>query len=179
MVQLDNSQDIVILDATAFYADVPFTSQDSFYSTDSVIKEVSHKKSRETYIEGLVQAGRLKIFSPSKQYLVKVKEVAQESGDISTLSSTDISVVALSLEFKSDGKNVTIISDDYAVQNLADILGLKAVSVMSRGIKKTVKWIQYCSGCGKVYNKKNMRECIVCGSSIKRKFQSTNNLNEV
>ncbi len=114
MVQLDNSQDIVILDATAFYADVPFTSQDSFYSTDSVIKEVSHKKSRETYIEGLVQAGRLKIFSPSKQYLVKVKEVAQESGDISTLSSTDISVVALSLEFKSDGKNVTIISDDYA-----------------------------------------------------------------
>ena len=110
---------------------------------------------------------------------MKVKEIAQESGDISTLSDTDISVVALSLEFKSDRKNVTIISDDYAVENLADTLGLKAVSVMSRGIKKTVKWIQYCSGCGKVYNKKNMRECIVCGSPIKRKFKSTNNLNEV
>jgi len=169
----------VILDATAFYADVPFTSLDYFYSTDSVIKEVSHNKTRATYIDGLIEAGRLKIYSPSEQYLQKVKDVGIESGDISTLSKTDLSVIALSLEFKSNGKNVIIISDDYAIENLANTLNVKVVSVMSNGIKKVVKWEQYCGGCGKVYDKKMIRECIVCGSPIKRKFKTANDLNEV
>lgn len=176
MVQSDNYHGLVILDATAFYADVPFTSLDSFCSTESVIEEVSHKKSRAIYIDGLIEAGRLKIYSPSELYIKKVKEVALESGDNSTLSKTDISVVALSLELKTNGQNVTIISDDYAVQNLASTLQVHAVSVMSRGIQKIVKWKQYCSGCGKVYDKKIIRECVVCGSSIKRKFDPSNDL---
>ncbi len=86
---------MVVLDATAFYADVPFNSSETYYSTDSVIEEVSHKKIRKTHIEGLIEADRLRIYSPSEQYLKKVNKVAQESGDSSTLSKPDISVIAL------------------------------------------------------------------------------------
>jgi len=172
------SKEMVVLDATAFYADVPFSSWETYYSTDSVIEEVSHKKIRKTYIEGLIEAGRLKIYSPSEQYLKKVNNVAKEIGDSSTLSKPDITVVALALEFQKQGNQVMIISDDYSVENLSKTLDIRIVSVMTQGIKKMVKWQKYCSGCGKVFHNGKSRECDVCGSSLKRKFKTANNLSQ-
>jgi UPF0271 protein len=169
----------VILDATAFYADVPFSSLATYYSTQSVIEEVSHKKIRKAYIDGLIETGRLRIYFPSEQYFKRVKEVASKSGDVFTLSKTDVSVVALALEFMSKDDRVIIVSDDHAVENLAKTLGIKVVSVMTSGIKKIVKWKQYCMGCGKIFHESKKRECDVCGSTIKRKFENDDDLSQV
>ena len=168
----------VVLDATAFYAGVPYTGQGTYYTTDLVIKEVSHTRIKSASIDGLVEAGRLRIYHPSERYLNLVKEAAGESGDFSLLSDTDKSVVALALEFKDKGLKVVIISDDYSVENLAETLGLKAVAVMTGGIKKVVKWRIYCGGCGKVFQDRGRTVCDVCGSPLKRKFKTANDLSQ-
>ncbi len=170
------SGEVVVLDATAFYAGVPYTGQGTYYTTDLVVKEVSHRKKKATSIEDLVEARRLRIYHPDKRYRKMVVEAAGKSGDLSHLSNTDISVVALALEFKSRDLKVMIISDDYSVENLAHILGVKSVAVMTGGIKKVVRWSIYCGGCGKVFQDKDGKVCDVCGSRLKRKFKTANDI---
>ncbi len=171
-------ESITVLDATAFYAGVPYTSLATYYTTDSVVKEVSHRKSKSISIEGLVEAGRLRIYNPSVKSVERVQETAQRSGDISSLSETDISVVALALELKERGSDIIVISDDYAVENLSSILGIKRVSVMTGGIKKIVEWLIYCPGCGKVFRDQHPKTCDVCGSTLRRKFKSTSDTSQ-
>lgn len=166
----------MVLDATAFYADVPFTSPATYYTTDSVVREVSHGTIRAGYIEGLVEAGRLRIRRPSERYVEWVRKAAGGSGDFSHLSDTDVSVVALALELRSRGLSVTVVSDDYSVENLAHILGFKVVSVMTSGIKRVVQWLIYCGGCGKIFQDGGVRVCDVCGSPLRRRFKTANDL---
>lgn len=162
---------VTVLDATAFYAGVPYTSLATYYTTDSVVKEVSHRKSKSISVENLVEVGRLRIYNPSTKSVERVQEAAQRSGDLSNLSEADISVVALALELKERGSDITVISDDYAVENVSSILGIKRVSVMTGGIKKVVEWLIYCPGCGKVFRDQHLQICDVCGSTLKRKFK--------
>ena len=119
-----------------------------------------------------VETGRLRIYNPSFTSMERVKEAAHGSGDLSILSEADISVVALALEMKERGSIVTVISDDYAVENLSTILGIKRVSVMTGGITKVVEWLIFCQGCGKVFRDQGIQICDVCGSNLKRKFKS-------
>ncbi|MCL4437189.1 MAG: nucleotide-binding protein [Thaumarchaeota archaeon] len=170
--RLGSPERVTVLDATAFYAGVPYTSLATYYTTDSVVKEVSHRKAKSVSIEDLVEAGRLRIYNPSTRSEERVQAAAQRSGDFSSLSGADISVVALALELKERGSDVTVISDDYAVENLSSILGIKRVSVMTGGIKKVVEWLTYCPGCGKVFRDQGLQVCDVCGSTLKRKFKS-------
>ncbi len=169
---------VTVLDATAFYAGVPYTSLATYYTTDSVVKEVSHRKSKSVSVEDLVEAGRLRIYNPSTKSVERVQEAAQKSGDILSLSEADISVVALALELKERGSDITVISDDYAVENVSSILGIKRVSVMTGGIKKVVEWLTYCPGCGKVFRDQRIRICDVCGSTLKQKFKSSSSTSQ-
>lgn len=169
---------VMILDATAFYAGLPYTGLDTYYTTDSVVKEVSHIKARSASLGNLVEAGRLKIHTPSKRYIEQVKEAARKSGDFSLLSVADVSVLALGLEFKGRDLQATIVSDDYSVENLAHLLSLNVSSVMTKGIKKVVRWLLYCSGCGKVFQDRGVKVCDVCGSPLKRKFRTANDLSQ-
>ncbi len=167
---------ILVLDSTAFYAGVPYTGQGPYYTTDLVIKEVAHRKIKSVSIENLVETGKLKVYDYSKSYLKKVELTAEESGDFSYISKADISVLALALEFKNRGSSVIILSDDYSVENLAEILGLGIVPIMTSGINKVVNWKIYCVGCGKDFQDKGRKVCDICGSSLKRKFKTANNL---
>lgn len=122
-------------------------------------------------ISALIESGKLIVTEPSHPLVDEVRLMASRSGDVIKLSDTDVSVVALGLQLKRDGYNVTIISDDYSIQNLVNFFELKFSPVMTRGISKTIRWFTYCSGCGKVFHKSDVTVCDVCGTKLKRKMR--------
>ena len=60
--------DFRVLDATAFYAGVPFTSQDSYYVTSLVCDEIKHIKKSHGALEILLDSKRLIIQDPKEEF---------------------------------------------------------------------------------------------------------------
>ncbi len=65
-----------ILDATAFYAGIPFVSNDSFMTTSIVYEEVQHIKAKQGALEILQQTNRLQIRDPDEKNINVVKEAS-------------------------------------------------------------------------------------------------------
>ena len=121
-----------VLDATAFYAGIPFSSQDSYYVTTMVYDEIKHIKKNHSALEILLDSKRLVIHDPDINFEEKVRYTAKETGDLKSLSNEDISSISLSLEF-----NTALISDDFAISNVAKQLGIEIIPLMTKGIKIT------------------------------------------
>jgi len=152
-----------VLDATAFYAGIPFVSNDSFMTTSMVYDEIQHIKTKQGALEILQQTGRLQIRDPSKDSINIVIDGAERTGDNTTISEQDVSIIALALENK-----IELITDDFAVTNVAKQLKIKTSSLMTQGISTVGKWVSYCSMCGKEFSKE--KECPICGNKLNRKL---------
>ncbi|MEM2872972.1 MAG: hypothetical protein QXD82_02250 [Nitrososphaerales archaeon] len=161
----------LVLDSTAFYAGIPFTSVSKYYTTPLVISEVSHTKTLSMAISALTESNRLLIIEPLHNSIEEVRRIASKSGDLQKLSNADISIIALGMQLKKNGYYVTIVSDDYSIQNLVKFSGLRFSPVMTRGILRTISWLLYCSGCGKVFYDSSAIICDVCGTRLKRKMR--------
>jgi len=161
----------LVLDSTAFYAGIPFTGISKYYATSLVIREVSHNQTLSMAISALMDSKRLIIVEPSHDLIEEVRLTASKSGDLQKLSNTDISVIALGMQLKRNDYYVTIVSDDYSIQNVVKFSGLKFSPIMTRGISRTIRWFLYCSGCGKVFHDSNITICDVCGTKLKRKMR--------
>ena len=158
---------VFIFDSTAFYAGLPFAGTLHGYTTPQVLSEISHGK-RGPSVEGILEAGRLKLEDASVDGLEKARRAASVSGDLRKLSAADLSVIALAVDFK--GKMaITLVSDDYALLNVAKILGLDHASTSMKTEMKLFRWLWYCPGCGKTYRDRAREVCDVCGSELKRK----------
>ena len=117
-------------------------------------------------IELLIDSDRLKILEPDKECLRQVITMAKKTGDYEKLSTADISILALAFQIKS-----TLISDDYAVQNIAAILKIPVGTVGTKGITKIRRWINFCNACGKAYGP-NINQCMLCGNTLRRRFKN-------
>jgi endoribonuclease Nob1 len=155
--------DFKILDASAFYAGVPFRSTDVCYTTPLVYEEIRHIKKNHDAIGTLLETRRLEIREPSLEYIKNAIKASKNTGDFPQLSKQDISIIALGIE--TNGK---IISDDFAISNVAKNLGLEIIPIMTKGIKDVGKWVHYCPGCRT--NHSSGTECPVCGTPLKRKL---------
>ena len=155
-----------VLDATAFYAGIPFSSQDSYYVTTMVYDEIKHIKENHSALEILLDSKRLVIHDPDITSEEKVRYTAKETGDLQSLSNEDISSISLSLEF-----NTALISDDFAVSNVAKQLGIEIIPLMTKGIKTVGKWIHYCPSCG-ISSSKSI--CQNCGNKLRKKLIAKN-----
>jgi UPF0271 protein len=156
-----------VLDAGAFYAGIPFLSSGSYCTTQAVFDEVKHIKKSHGAIEALLDAGSLEIIDPDKNSIEKARAAAKKTGDYQKLSRADLSIIALALQLKT-----TLVTDDYAVANVAAALTISVKSSSSKGIKETRKWIAYCSACGRVFGP-DARECPLCGNRLRRKYKVT------
>jgi len=159
--------DFRILDASAFYAGVPFRSSEDCYTTSLVYDEIQHIKKNQDVIGTLVETNRLKIREPDEQSTQAAIQAAKKTGDFPQLSKQDISIIALGIETKGQ-----IITDDFAISNVAKNVGLNIAPIMTKGIKDVGKWIHYCPGCKASYQ--NGKECLVCGTPLKRKLLKSN-----
>jgi UPF0271 protein len=122
-------------------------------------------KGSYSLLEILVEADNLRIVDPDEKYANEVYNVTIQSGDYSKLSKADISVLALAYQL---GK--TLISDDFAVENTAKLLGISIMPLVTKGIKHIRKWISFCGTCGKGYGP-NITECSICGNRLKRRYK--------
>ena len=151
-----------VLDSTAFYAGIPFSSNEPSYTTSLVYNEIEHIKKDHSAIQILIETKRLMICDPEHQFVITANNAAKKSGDIPNLSDEDISIIALSLQL-----NAELVTDDFAISNVAKNLGIKVIPVMTNGIKKVVIWKYYCPGCKTNFSK--ITECPRCGNRLKRK----------
>ena len=151
-----------VLDSSAFYAGIPFSSNEPSYITSLVYNEIEHIKKDHDAIQILIETKRLTINEPEDQFVIAVSDAAKKSGDFSNLSDEDISTIALSLQLKAE-----LVTDDFAVSNVAKNLNIKVIPVMTTGIKNVVTWKYYCPGCKVNFSK--ITECPRCGNKLKRK----------
>ena len=152
-----------VLDATAFYAGIPFTSQSTHYVTTLVYDEIKHIKKNHDALQVLLNTNRLVIRQPQTESQQRVEICAKKTGDIHSLSEQDISCIALSLELDAE-----LISDDFAVSNVSNELGINTIPLMTNGIKVIGKWIFYCPACKKDFS--NEKNCLLCGNKLKKKL---------
>lgn len=158
MVTLKKVEKILILDSTVFlegYARL-FTDK-QIVTTNHVLEEVRSGKA-QIELDLLLKSG-LAIKDPKHESVEEVLARREKTQD--KMSRADISIVALALEFKSAGKPIVVVSDDYAVQNLCRSFGIEFLSVSKPGITKEFIWLRRCTGCGRFTDKEN---CPVCGS---------------
>ena len=133
--------DFRILDASAFYAGVPFGSDNDCYTTSLVYDEIKHIKKNQDILGTLLETNRLKIREPDKESMMTAIKAARNTGDYQQLSKQDVSIIALCIELNGE-----IISDDFAISNVAKNLDLKISPIMTQGIVDVGRWIQpYCS----------------------------------
>lgn len=152
-----------ILDASAFYAGVPFGSMNEYLTTHLVYGEISHIKERYGALGVLLATGRLRICEPDQDSMSAAAEAAKGTGDMPDLSEQDLSVIALAV---MTGKG--IVTDDFAVSNVARGLGLAVTPVMTGGIRDQGRWMRYCPGCRRSHP--GRVACPACGTPLKKKL---------
>jgi UPF0271 protein len=152
-----------VLDASAFYAGIPFGSQIDSYTTPQVYDEIRHIKKNHDVLGILLETKRLTMIEPEKEYTDVVIKMSKTTGDFNHLSKEDISSIALCLQLNGE-----LITDDFTVSNVAQNLGLKVSPIMTMGIKDVGNWIHYCPGCHKNFSKS--KECPLCGNQLRKKL---------
>ena len=156
-----------VLDAGAFYAGIPFLSSTSMYfTTQAVLNEIKHIKRSIAAIEALLDSGNLQLFEPGQEETNQVVATAKKTGDAAHLSKADISILAVALSLKK----AVLVTDDYAIANVAGVMEIKVKSTSSKGIKEIRRWINYCSGCGRTFSS-YIKECPLCGNKLRRKYK--------
>jgi UPF0271 protein len=154
-----------VLDSTAFYAGIPYQGSGRYFTTYLVLEEVKHHNVGSSLIHTRVQ-----VTEPSPESLNRVKTTAAKTGDIRALSQTDLSLLALGLDLMHADGGVSIVSDDFAIRNVAEVLSIPlAPTSMKGGEWKTIAWKIYCRGCGKTYTNPKLTTCPVCGTQLVRK----------
>lgn len=154
------------LDAGAFYTGVVFlSSARRYYTTHAVLDEVKHIKRSHGAIEALLESNTLHTVNSDRKNIEKVVAAARRTGDYQKLSEADISIIALALQLK-----IVLVTNDYAVANVATTLKIPVKSVASKGITHTRRWIAYCSACSRAFGP-NAKECRLCGNRLRRKYK--------
>ncbi|HJJ47142.1 MAG TPA: nucleotide-binding protein, partial [Methanocorpusculum sp.] len=129
-----------ILDSSFFFGGKPLVLDGELWTTDSVREEIKDFSSRARL--QILEDNGLKIGQASSEDIRKVTAAAEASGDLRVLSSTDISVIALGLSLQG-----TVVSADFAVQNVCKHLNIPVRSLLAKTAKKKI-WKRICSGCG-------------------------------
>lgn len=156
-----------VLDASAFYAGLPFSSEIQCYITPEIYDEIKHIKKNHDAIGALIETKRLNIVQPETKYIDLVKQMAKTTGDITKLSREDISSMALCLQLQGE-----LITDDFAISNVSKSLGIKVMPLMTSGIKDMGSWVYYCAGCHKNFS--GTMECPLCGNPLRKKLLKDN-----
>ena len=158
---------IVIIDTSAILSGKPINFDDTMVVTTPGVSDELKPGGKDYQIfQFLIEKG-LKINLPSRESIDEIKDISTKTGDIGRLSITDIEILALALDFsKEKDKESVILTDDYSIQNVANVLNIKFESISQHGIKKRFKWIYRCRGCGKKFEE-CIKVCPICGAATR------------
>ena len=147
-----------VLDATAIRSGMTIAGE-GWFTTRDVVNEV--KLGRQARNLDMLLNVIIKVIEPDEDFILKIRDAASKTHDLESLSGTDIGVLALALQLEA-----TLISDDYAVQNIASILNIPIKTDLA-GIREIIHWTFRCRGCGKFFDEEPV-DCPICGSEIRK-----------
>ena len=145
------------------------------YTVPSVEDELSKGTMTQLRFHVNKEKGKVILRNPTPRSLDSVEAVSARTGEKGRVSQADREVVALALDLKLDGEDPVIVSDDYAVQNMAEHLQLSYGSLANFGIAHKFSWIMYCPACHR-RSAGPEKTCRVCGTELKRKVLSRSKL---
>ncbi|WMW23891.1 DNA-binding protein [Methanolobus sediminis] len=128
----------------------------------SVVNELKSNEAAMRF--DLARESGARVEMPEDDLREKVLQTANKTKDCEELSSTDIDILAKALEYKG---NSVLLTDDYAVQNVAKVLGLEVKPVAQKKIKDVLVWQKQCTGCRRKFDSGDV--CPVCGSPLKKR----------
>lgn len=129
---------VFILDTSALIGGfTPSLRETTQFIVPQVLAE-ARSLSVKLKLETAINSGQIKVRKPSKEALDKVREEVEKTRD--RVSKTDIQLLALGQELQESGKNPILITDDYAIQNLAEILEIQYKEVAKPGISDVYEW---------------------------------------
>ncbi|WAI02260.1 NOB1 family endonuclease [Methanogenium organophilum] len=146
----------VVLDASVFFTDLPVEGE--CYTTPAVLSEIKTQAAKMRL--ALLEEQGLRIHAPGPAATAEVAVAARKSGDATVLSETDTGILALAREL-----DAAVMTDDFAVQNTAQRLGVPVIPILQRRAKKRT-WKYRCTGCGRYWSAPGV--CQVCGAEIRR-----------
>jgi len=169
----------LLLDTSAIFSGKSIEIDDCIIiTTNSVMDEINPGGKDYRNLQYLIEKG-LKIFKPSNESIKKIVDISKRTGDFTRLSKTDMEILALAFEMKYVSKNnISILTDDYSIQNISNFLKINFINISQSGITKRFKWSYKCMGCGKKFKIK-FKECPICGSPIKIYLSKSKKLNNL
>ena len=150
-----------ILDTCAFLTQKHPTGE--FATVPGIKSEIVNRQSRQ-YFENML-ATHLKVMKAQKDSYDVVNKEAKETGDYDVLSKVDMDILALGYECKG-----TIITDDFAIQNVALALEVKFLSCSGKVISEKRAWRYKCTACNHK-EKIKLKNCSVCGNEEIRRIK--------
>ena len=162
---------VLVLDTSALVMGLnPSALELPTYSVPSVLEELILDSLPHTRFVTSRDSGRLIVKSPSSLSMTVVRVTSSRVGDVDVLSIADVEVLALALDLKNGSLSPAIVSDDYAIQNVSETLGIEHASLATFGIARRFEWVYYCPACFRKYRPEEAGEaCRACGTRLKRK----------
>jgi UPF0271 protein len=150
-----------VLDASAFINEY-HTTEDT--ATIPMVREELEDES--AYRFDAMEGSGMHIHIPQDGAVERVRRAAKETGDFEELSDTDVRLIAAAFEL-----DATLVTDDYAMQNVAEHMDVGVEVIAQDGIAEQRDWRFQCQGCGREFDE-NKDRCPICGSELTRKNPS-------
>jgi len=147
-----------VLDSSAFIHE--YHTSEQMASVPAVEEELEDESA---YRFDAMEGAGMHIHIPADNTVETIERAAVETGDGEELSDTDVRLIAAAFEL--DG---TLVTDDYAMQNVAEHLGVVVEVIAREGITEQRDWRFQCQGCGREFDEHRDR-CPICGSDLSRK----------
>jgi len=147
-----------VLDASAFIHE--YHTDESIASIPLVREELEDE---HAYRFDALEGSGMHLHIPEAETVDRIERAARETGDYGELSATDIRLVSAAFEL-----DATLVTDDYAMQNVADKLGVALEVIARDGIDEQRDWRFQCAGCGREFDEHHDR-CPICGTDLTRK----------
>lgn len=162
---------VLVLDTSAFVMGFnPLSVDLRSFTVPAVEQELSLASMAKVRLSASRDSGRLEVKMPSEMSRSHVEEESLKLGEQLVLSQADSQILALALDLKGEGLEPVVVSDDYAVQNVAEELSIAYAALATFGITYEFNWISYCPACFRRYPQTYVYpECQVCGTVLRRK----------
>jgi UPF0271 protein len=147
-----------VLDASAFIHD--YTTDERVATVPLVREELEDEAG---YRFDALEGSGMRMHVPDDATIERVERAARGTGDAAELSRIDTRLLAAAFEL-----DATLVTDDYAMQNVAEDLDIRVHVIAREGIDERRDWQFQCQGCGRVYDE-NRDRCEICGADLARK----------
>jgi UPF0271 protein len=162
---------VLVLDTSAFVMGFnPLSVDLEVFTVPAVERELFQTSMAMVRFSTSRSSGKLEVREPSEPSKSRIREESLKLGEKIVLSEADSQILALALDLRANGLEPVVVSDDYAIQNMAERLNVAYASLATFGISYEFNWISYCPACFRRYPQTyQLRECQVCGTMLKRK----------